>query len=47
MKQTITMAISIRPSIKEQLKELADKEQMSMSSYIGKLIEDKYTELKK
>lgn len=47
MKQTIQMAISIRPSTKEQLRELAEKEKMSMSSYIGKLIEDKFKEAKK
>lgn len=46
MKQTETMAISIRPIIKEHLKELAAESQMSMSAYIGKLIEDKYTESK-
>jgi hypothetical protein len=36
------MAISIRPSTKERLKELAAEEKMSMSSYIGKLIDEKY-----
>lgn len=46
MKQTIQMAISIRPSTKERLKELADKEKMSMSSYIGKLIDEKYNQTK-
>lgn len=45
MKQTIPMAISIRPTTKEQLRELADKEKMPMSSYIGKLIEENYKEI--
>lgn len=46
MKQTETMAISIRPISKEHLRELANESQMSMSAYIGKLIEDKYAEKK-
>ena len=47
MKQTIQMAISIRPSTKRRLKTLADREKMSMSSYISKLIEDQYNKPKK
>jgi hypothetical protein len=42
MKQTVMMSISIKPSEKEKLRELAEIHQLSMSSYIGTLVNDEY-----